>query len=344
MKKLSLTLATIFLLGVQNQVFAETAFERGVSNYNAGRYKHAVVFLTQAASLDPTNSLCHYYLANTLTRLNQLQDALLEYQICKRLEPNGPVAKYCKQAVEALSGRSREAQHLADASENITPSESSSAHPARHSSNAAVNRAMYVIKREVEWEKGKHKMQAELGSKAALAMAEESAKQIKRQADADIQRAISDSWVTVPTVQGFSLVNNYVLNQELARIRTNEIKRNAEEAEQRARRVSEIRVAEFNKLASEKQRVLDEVAVNLKSQMELPAGRSGVRLQPLGTDLYVRYYGRSSKAAKYNNGKPFGLSSNMDLKGTRAAGNFVGDDGGAGNAKIIKSVRGKVLH
>lgn len=346
MKKLAFSVVTILLLAGFNPAVAETAFEQGVRNYNAGRYKHAVVFLSQAVSLDPTNSLCHYYLANTLTRLNQAKEALLEYQICKRLNPTGPVANYCRQALDALS---RQHKHLVDAVEDGSvggTTEDRKSASSRLSAHPDINRAMFVIRREVEYEKGKHKMRAEAGSKAALAIAEQNAKQIKLQADADIQQAMNESWSRVTTLQGNMLVNSYVYNPELARSRTDEIKRVAQEAEKRARRLGEIRAAEFDKLSSDKQKVLEEVAVNLQGQMELPAGRSGVKLQPVGTDLYVRYYGHSGKAGTANGARPSGIDSRLDLRGQRATGKFVGDKDAtaAANSRIIKRVSGKILH
>jgi tetratricopeptide (TPR) repeat protein len=320
MKMLAFTFAICLAVQGVNPVWAETAFEQRVRNYHAGRYKHAVVFLSQAASLDPTNSLCHYYLANTLTKLNQVQEALLEYQICRRLEPTGKIATYCKQAVVALAGQDKQTEHLANSSgdidaSGITNSESSTA---RLSSHPDINRTMFVIRREVEYEKGKHKRQAEAGSKAAIALAERNVNQIKAQADADIQRAVSDSWSSVPMVQGNMVFNAYSFNPELARIRTAEIRRIAEEEQEKARRLGQRRVAEFAKLSSDKQKVLDEVAVNLKSQMEQPAGPFGVKLQPVGTDLYVRYYGHSGKSGTANGARPQGVNNRLELRGQRA--------------------------
>lgn len=345
MKKLAFTFAIMALLGT-NPAWAETAFEQGVRSYHAGRYKHAVVFLSQAVSLDPTNSLGHYYLANTLTRLNQAQDALIEYQICKRLDPTGPVAAYCKQAVQAIAAQDRQAQHLADASEDLasgtTKTERSTSRLSKHPD---INRAMFVIRREVEYEKDKHKMQAEAGKKAAIASAEHNARQIKAQAEQDIQRAINDSWSSVTGLQGGMLTSSYIYNPELAKLRADEIRKNAEDAENKARRFGEIRAEEFTKLSADKQKVLDEVAVNLRSQMEQPAGPSGVKLQPLGTDLYVRYYGNYGKPGTANGASPQGINSRLELHGQRANGKFMNDEqGGTANSRIIKMVRGKVLH
>ncbi len=347
MKKLALSMAAFLALLGGYPAAAETAFEQGVRNYNSGRFKHAVVFLTQAASLDPTNSLCHYYLANTLTRLNQPQEALLEYQICKRLNPEGLVATYCQQAVAALAGRSKQAQHLAEASDVLESdtTDKTDVSTSRLSAHPDINRAMYVIRREVEYEKGRHKTQAEARRKAALAMAEQNAMQIKAQAEADIQRAISEAYVSVPAIIGNMAVNSYVYNPNLARVRSDEIRKNAEEAEKSARRIGEIHAAEYAKLATDKQKVLDEVAVNLKSQMEQPAGRSGVKLQPIGTDLYVRYYGHYGKSGTANGAQPQGISNRLELRGVRAGGQFSDDENSnTGNSRIIKMVRGKVLH
>ncbi|MBX9879825.1 MAG: hypothetical protein K2Y22_15310 [Candidatus Obscuribacterales bacterium] len=346
MKKLAFTFAIMALLGA-NPVLAETAFEQGVRSYHAGRYKHAVVFLSQAVSLDPTNSLGHYYLANTLTRLNQAQEALIEYQICKRLDPTGPVAGYCKQAVQAIAAQDKQVQHLADASEDISDSGTTrtESNTSRLSKHPDINRAMFVIRREVEYEKDKHKLQAEAGKKAAIASAEHAARQIKEQAEADIERAANESWTAVPTVIRNMLTSNYIYNPELARLRADEIRRNAEEAEKKARRFGEMKAAEYTKLSADKQKVLDEVAVNLRSQMEQPAGPSGVKLQPVGTDLYVRYYGNYGKSGTANGARPQGINSRLELRGQRATGKFVNDEqGGTANSRIIKMVRGKVLH
>jgi tetratricopeptide (TPR) repeat protein len=89
-------------LGYGGSVQAATALDQGIRAYNAGKYDEAIGRLGQAESTEFNNPILHYYLANALAKTKQTPDAIKEYKVALALEPNGQLADYCRQALQAM--------------------------------------------------------------------------------------------------------------------------------------------------------------------------------------------------------------------------------------------------
>ncbi|MBM6700659.1 hypothetical protein H7U32_10300, partial [Bifidobacterium pullorum subsp. saeculare] len=76
-----------------------SAFQQGLRHYNAGRYQHALVFLSQAAGMQPRNPEVHYYLANAMAYEGMHLEARAEYELCYKLNPSDTLAEYCRAAL-----------------------------------------------------------------------------------------------------------------------------------------------------------------------------------------------------------------------------------------------------
>jgi len=95
---LSITFLTCFFNWLP--VCAESPFlKKGIEAYTAGDYNKAAGLLGAAQSAEFNNPILHYYLANTLARLNERDGAIREYRIAYALEPDGDVGRQCRLAL-----------------------------------------------------------------------------------------------------------------------------------------------------------------------------------------------------------------------------------------------------
>lgn len=76
--------------------------KEGVSAYNRGDYKTAVIKLSGALSTEFNNAAVHYYLANAFVHLKQTESAIREFRIAYALQPDAEVGKFSKEALTYL--------------------------------------------------------------------------------------------------------------------------------------------------------------------------------------------------------------------------------------------------
>jgi tetratricopeptide (TPR) repeat protein len=74
----------------------------GISAYNQGNYSEALSQLGQALPTDFNNPNLHYYLGNTYLRLHQKDSAIREFRIAYALEPEKEVGQLSKKALDFL--------------------------------------------------------------------------------------------------------------------------------------------------------------------------------------------------------------------------------------------------
>lgn len=97
-----LALTATLVITASAAIATDKHLEDGVAAYNAGNYSDAVGLFGQALSTEYNNPLLHYYYGNALNKMKQKPDAIREYRIALSLQPDGKMADYCKQALEAL--------------------------------------------------------------------------------------------------------------------------------------------------------------------------------------------------------------------------------------------------
>lgn len=81
---------------------ANRYLQQGIEQYNAGHYSEAIGSFGAAQSSEFNNPELHYYMANTLARMNQKADAVREYKMALTLQPQGRIAEYCQSALRSL--------------------------------------------------------------------------------------------------------------------------------------------------------------------------------------------------------------------------------------------------
>ena len=341
-------LVSLLFLWSQAAALSAGPYEEGLKHFNAGRYRHAVQYLSEAAIRQPASVMVHYYLANALVHVGLHPQAVSEYALAYRLDPTSTVATYCRQALQAYgqpaseySGRNAAYRGAGGA----VPSAESVINDLGGSGEAEeVHRAKSVIRRQAASEKEKHRCTGEMLATGALGQAELEARRIQEDAKAEIQRILEPPPMIVG--RGRLAVNPYYFDPNLARLKAEQVQRNADEAANSARRAAEVRANQFRAWSKEREYSLDEVVANLESQLEEPPGRSSVHLQPVGTDLYVRFYGYGRAAKELPEARPAVLRI-VDRDSVPESAN-----GLAGQAKhlnpqklrYIKVVHGRILH
>ena len=78
------------------------SMSQGFAEYNAGNYNEALGHLQGSLSTDFNNAKLHYYLANTYIHLKQKDAGIREFRIAYALEPDKEVGKFAKQALDFL--------------------------------------------------------------------------------------------------------------------------------------------------------------------------------------------------------------------------------------------------
>jgi tetratricopeptide (TPR) repeat protein len=101
--RLRIKTGVLLLCLYQIPAFAASEFlKKAIAAYDAGQYNDAMGLLGEAESRDFNDPVLHYYLANTLARLDSKQEAVKEYKIALAMEPDGQMAQYCHDALRAL--------------------------------------------------------------------------------------------------------------------------------------------------------------------------------------------------------------------------------------------------
>jgi tetratricopeptide (TPR) repeat protein len=312
--------------------WAADPLQDGLSLYAAGRYRDAVVVMSQAALAYPASPVVHYHLANALVKAGMHEQAMQEYQLSYRLDPYSSVAGYCRMALKAYGALEPDAGQGHVRLPALTGCQNG------FNGDALVTRAKTTIRRQAEFEKSKHRSTGEALAALAFRHAETDLQKIRQDMNEQLQRALEPPVMTLPTGRGvISLPMPF--NPEIAKARADAIRREAQEQERKVRQFADTRANQYRRWSKEREYALDEVVANLESQLDEPVGRSGVKLQPVGTDLYVRYYGYK----RYSKEMPDTQPASVRIVGDHASQGVLDGPVGQPRLRIERRVRGKVL-
>ena len=279
-------------------VFAAGVYDEGLQYFNAGKFYHAAVAFGRAAAADPLNAMVHYYWANSLVKIGDHERAAREYRVAFLLEPQGIVSGYCRQALigyklavpnpndsaafrQSMRDTAGGAADLREA-----PPRVAGASPVQAPADTNVDKACDAITRQLSHEKQKHQATRDSSVRMAMVRAQAQARRIDEDAEIAIQKLYE------PIIYPGARVNPLLLNPELLKQRAEEIRNSAKDAKEQLFREAGEESTRYNKWNSTKEQALEEVAHNLRTQMQSKTP-NGVQLLPEGTDLYVRYYGNS---------------------------------------------------
>lgn len=240
----------------------------GIRSYHTGKYIKALSEFDRAVSVDRKSALAHYYRANTLMHLNEVDEAAEEYKVTYTLAPaHSQMASYCMTAL--LQGEARQA---AEDGKQV---------------NKILLRQMVT---QIQAQLGRHKqgiMQAAQSNSdhhAKLGHLDEA--RIREQAEREIAD-IENNPIAIIIGRRVHFIPR---TDEM-----NELRSRAESERRFARERAERRSGQFMDEAARRQMELEKAASNLESQFLKPSA-SGVNLSALGTNLYVRNYNVGPKS------------------------------------------------
>lgn len=265
---IALTALTLAPLAA-SAAFARGVFDDAIEHYNAKRYLQAANAFTKASIKEPSNQLYRYYLANCLVHLDKHDRAVEEYRAAYLLDPYSSTAEY---SARALKGYHKPLPPL----------------PGVGADDSQVGKTKTLIRKQSRDQKDKHTIIASNSESLIRAKVDEQIKQIDEQARYEIQK-LHDPLIFMPAPRA----NPLLALPDLLKEKEDQIKLNAKQEKERLLRDAEERSKPFQSWRKDRGAVIDEIAQNLEHQLEQPVGPSGVKLQPNGTDLYVRYYGKS---------------------------------------------------
>jgi tetratricopeptide (TPR) repeat protein len=252
------------MLAVQSDLvpaFA-SALDDGMRYYNAGQYVNALRLFHSVSLADKNNALSHYYEANALFQLNQHDLAIEEYKMAYNLAPaHGQVSRLCMAALLAdeqrraqMEGRQINKQLLRQMVTNI---------------QADLSRNKKVLEGTA---------QTAANHRANLEDMEE--QKIQERCDKDVEDLTNNP---IPAMINGRM--EYIPRTD----EINDVKHKAEIEIQHARERAQKGARQANDDAARRQLELEKTASNLESQLANQS-QHGVKLNALGTNLYVRNY------------------------------------------------------
>lgn len=266
--------------------------DEGIRQFHARRYAMALGPLERAVSKAPHNAMCRYYLAGCYVHLNRHEDAQREYDMSYRLDPFGPVSGYCRRALLGY-GRSVPADSdLADLKRPIASVVRASSSKFQYNSTHSLNKAVDTIRRQADFEKGRHKQTSDTFANNAIRTGEGTARKILDDADNEI-RAIMDAPLIVAGGGANWTLQQHAKELELQRRQqlASEIRKKAENDAHRIRAEAQDRSQKYRQYSQDRQAALDEVADSLESQLSSSRLKDRVKMRAEGTGLYVRNFG-----------------------------------------------------
>lgn len=249
--------------------------QSAVQLFGAQNYDGAIMHLALVTTQDPANAEAHYLLGCCYIRKHELRDANREYETAARLDLKGQVGIMARTALKSLSPAAMmnaATSATAASSTKTTGSVAAQRHP------VAYDAALAVIKNQADAEKLRHQSLGEQLVNAEMATGNGRADELKAEKKATVEgmhNAVATDYhgirapkYTDAQIQAVSDSYDERINVVLAQ---------AKDQADKQRQFTAARVSD-----------MDSVVDSLSSQM---SSSHGIRLDPKGTNLYVRNYG-----------------------------------------------------
>ncbi len=256
-----------------NAVSAMSIYEKAMEKYRAGLYQQAANDFSEATQHEPSKQIYHYLLANCLVHLDEHARAAEEYRLAYLLEPSSSTGDLCRQALSAYKKPVPE-----QAAQNLSR--------VRAADSLELDKVKALIRKQANFEKDKHDLSSVRSERNIKASVDEELRRIDQWMQTEIQK-LNDPIDYHPTPHP----NRLLRLPELLKENEDEIRATAKAEKEQILKKANERAQVYESLRKGREALLDETAGNLQSQLDQPAGPSGVKLQAHGTGLYVRYYG-----------------------------------------------------
>lgn len=330
--------------------FANEALDLGARLYNSGRYAESIKILRQAAFLEPGNVKVHYYLANALLASGAKDQAMQEYGMCVWLEPNGDAARYSRLALNQRLGVP--STLIGASGGNAQTAQAVSSEPASAVKKVVyasdnVGNTMSVIRRQAQFEKEKQRRMGEAGAAQMSLISDVQAGRVEEDARSEIERVLTPPIISqgfiAPGVRLFGTPPSW--DPAVAKRQADQIRQAADDTKKRIQARANASALIYRQLSEQRQKSLDQVVASVEGLLSESHSPSGVKLNPVGTDLYVRYYGDGKGVKRPQTQVAEGRGAEK-LVGARADQGILQHDGYTTSEprRVIKSVTGKIMH
>jgi hypothetical protein len=278
--------------------------QSAVQLFAAQNYDGAIMHLALVTTQDPGNAEAHYLLGCCYVRKHVLRDANREYETAARLDPKGQVGIMARAALKSLSPEAmmNAAMSATESSQKAARSQYSSAAPVSGAAPAAAGQnttassakttgkveaqrhppafdaALAVIKNQADAEKLRHQSLGDQRANAEMATGNGKADELKAEKKATIDymhNAVATDYhgIRAPKYSDAQIQATSDSYDE----RINVVLAQAKEQAEKQRQFTAARLSD-----------IDTVVDSLSSQM---SSSHGIRIDPKGTNLYIRNYG-----------------------------------------------------
>lgn len=291
----------------------QTNAQQQIAFFNSGNLQQAAQSGYEILRSDPTNSLARYYYAQTLFKLNRIEDAKSQFAECYKSSKDATMKSHCYQALKTLAapspGQFPSAQsNASDSSPETSSSASSTSKDAVATSDPALmSRKLQIMK------DGSANIEAKRRQMLAdIQKAKDRAAEAMQGIEPVLRRPI---WTSNRPVR-WEQYENPEYTKELERSQR-ELKIKTEELNDEFNR----REAEILADCKTRAAVYDQVSSGLKSQQKI--GNSQIQLTPQHSNGFVRHY------VNYDGSAPVSLKARQgELSNTKV---------GAGTGSSSKS-------
>lgn len=246
--------------------------QQGIASYNVADHPKAVSHLNAHLSKNPSDAVAHYYLANSLLKLGQTENAMSEYRKAFESSKDPTLRKYCLQAI----------QHASDASATSANATQSTRTSAGSKPDSEVAKSMERIKQQIETAKSNKIRNGDSDAKDKITRGVHDVHQLEAERDMRIHNLLQPD--------AYSITGNPIYLDHTAEIE--QLKRDyaarIKEAQALAKQEAEFKKAEVAKDANKMLGDVDNLRSQLMDTHHLPGTPA---LQATGTNFYTRQYG-----------------------------------------------------
>lgn len=245
-------------------------FSLGKSQYKQGNYQRALSYFDDTLKESPRDVTALYYRANTLLALGLKRQALSDYQQAYILAEPGMLHDYCLKAISSLIGGS-----------NLTPPKASPA------------QTLEEIRKQDELEQslGAIQLQNAMNKVIVVDSSELSAGDAIMKRRAKLAQEKRETQDMAESMQNSVYYDRNGIKQQ--RYSTTEIQSFLDQRHQQEQSDEDDLnkfINQQTQFAQERANFTQDSAINLATQLKGGNSPDGIKLDPLGTNLYVRNY------------------------------------------------------
>jgi len=308
----------------------QSSLDRAQRFYAAGDAASALKFLNSAIRTNPSEATAYYLKANCLVKLGRLPEAITAYSLAERLSPKSKIAEYSRTArlrIDSLLSKAAAQEQGDDTTDAAKP-------------DSLPPGTLQLIRKQAA-------LARESAARTGAAEAENEVQKASFQAKSVQERAERTA-----ALRGNSGNEPVALSpQEMEAARTQ-----AAGAAEQLKELGNLKAAIKEQESKEKADEIQQQADNLEDQLvnDRPHQRSVIKLNPVGTNFYVRNYSsvqplmvplHAPEAKSLSGDSDTSLRS---LEGTgrinnKTATGKIRSTAGLAGTHSVTSVRGKVL-